>query len=192
MQLSFNSDVGRLLGMVAILMLSVGLVACGEGSKSSSANKSASAQTPDRDNDSDHNDDDNHILYYGHAPTAAEKGQIVALVTAYYAASAVEDGAKACKLLMPFVAESVVESIGHNAGLRGNSCSVVMSKLFKQHHALLSGESASLKLYTVRVNGGKALTVLSFSNLPEVRQLTERLDEKGEWRVLDLLDGILE
>jgi hypothetical protein len=151
MRLSSTGAARRLLGMVAILLLGVCLVACGQGSKSSGAGKGASVQTLDRDNDSDHNDDDNRVLDYGHAPSAGEKEQIMVVVTDYYAAAAAEDGAKACRLLMPFVAETVVESIGHSAGLQGSSCSVVMSKLFKQDHALRSGESASLKFYAVRV-----------------------------------------
>jgi hypothetical protein len=75
--------------------------------------------------------------------------------------------------------------------LRGKSCAVVLSKLFKQHHKLLGGESATLKVMTVRVEGDKALTVLSFANLPEVRQMTERREGSG-WKIVTLLDGIVE
>src|SRR5665648_8089 len=189
-----------LLGLLAIMLLSLGVAACGGSSKgtdsashtSSNATATASAPKKDRDDDGDNNDDDNQVLYYGHAPSAAEKQPIVELVTSYYAAAAAEDGAKACTLLLPFVAESVVENIGHSTGLQGKTCAVVMSKLFKLHHTILSGENATLKFYTVRVEGGKALTVLSVANLPEVRQLVERRDGSGAWKVLDLLDGILE
>jgi hypothetical protein len=189
-----------LLVLFTIALLSLGFAACGGTSKgtdsasssSSSATTNAGVSKKDRDDDGDNNDDDNQVLYYGHAPSAAERRPIVALVTSYYTAAAAEDGAKACALLMPFVAESVVEDIGHSPGLQGKTCAAVMSKLFRAHHALLSGESSTLKFYSVRAGDGKALTVLSVANLPEVRQLIERRDSSGAWRVLSLLDGIVE
>jgi len=70
---------------------------------------------------------------------------------------------------------------------------VVMSKLFKQKHRELAIKSATLKFYAVRINGDKALALFSFSELaPEVRQLVERRDSNGTWRVLMLLDDIIE
>ena len=181
-----------LLVLLAILLLGLGPAACGGSSTSHSTATVTAAVKKDRDDDNDNNDDDDKVIYYGHAPTPAERQPLVTLVTAYYAAQASENGATACRLLMPFVAESVVESVGHSPGLQGKTCAAVMSKLFKLHHTLLSGENASLKFYTVRVKGGKALTLLSFANLPEVRQLSEHRDSSGTWRVMDLLDGILE
>jgi hypothetical protein len=114
------------------------------------------------------------------------------LVSNYYAAAAAEDGAKACSLLMPFIAESAVEDLGRDSGTRGRTCAAVMSRLFKGRHAVVVGESASLKFYAVRASPRKAVTVLSFANLPEVRVLAERRDAGGAWRVLNLEDGILE
>ncbi len=175
--------------VILLLALGVGFSACGG---SSSHSRTARAVKMDRDDDSDNNDDDDSVIYFGHAPTTAEKQPLVALVTAYYAAQASENGTEACRLLMPFVAESVVEDIGHSPHLKGRNCAAVMSKLFTLHHKLLAGENSSLKFYTVRISGDHALTVLSFANLPEVRQLSERRDSNGTWRVLRLLDGIVE
>ena len=66
-----------------------------------------------------------------------------------------------------------------------------MSKLFKLHHKPLAAKNASLRVLAVRVEGQKALVVLGFPNIPEVRQITARR-VAGTWRLLDLLDGILE
>ena len=184
-----------LASLFAIALITVGVSACGSSDPappSPSRARATALPKSDRDNDKDKNDDDAHVLDYGRAPDASERQALVALVTGYYAAAATANGARACNLLMPFVAESVAEDLGHEAGLRGSSCAVVMSKLFRQQHTLLSGENATLKFYTVRVDGGRALTVLSFANLPEVRQLTERRDASGAWKVLNLLDRILE
>ena len=183
-----------LLVALVIALLSLGPIACGgsqdHGSNSSSA--AATVQKPDRDDDGDNNDDDNVVLGFGHAATGAESQPLIKLVTAYLAAAATSDGAKACTLLMPFVAESVVENLSHSPGLNGSTCAVVMSKLFKQHHSELADKNRTLKFYAIRVSPGKALTVLSFSVLPEVRQLAERRTSSGRWRMLTLLDGIIE
>lgn len=181
-----------LLALLALVLVGLAVAACGNSGNANRSSTKAVVLKRDRDDDGDNNDDDAQVLYYGSAPSPGERQAITSLVTGYYAAAAAEDGAKACTLLMPFVAESVVEDIGHSAGFRGKSCAVVMSKLFKSQHALIAGESASLKFYAVRVNGGKALTVLSFANLPEVRVLPERRDSSGAWKVLDLQDGIME
>ena len=174
-----------------MVLLCVGPVACGGSSSSGSHPASASAPARDRDNDADHNDDDAHVLYYGLPASAADKQALTTLIGHYYAAAAAANGAKACALLMPFIAESVAENYGHSPALRGKTCPVVMSKLFKQHQKVLVGENSTLKFVTVRVEGGKALAVLSFSTLPEVRQISARRDGSS-WKILQLLDGIIE
>ena len=179
-----------LLGLLVVALLGLGVTACGGSSKATTAS-SATSPKRDRDDDGDHNDDDAHVLEYGQAANTAERRALIALVTRYYAAAAAADGGKACTLLMPFIAESVAENYGHTSALRGKSCGVVMSKLFKLHHQVLVGENATLKFVTVRVEGGKSLMVLSFSTLPEVRQIAARRDG-STWRILQLLDGILE
>ena len=179
---------------LAIVLLSLGFTACGSGgSHDPSANTTAtqSLHRLDRDNDFDNNDDDAHVLDYGHAATGAERQALVALVTAYYAASAGADGAKACKLLMPFMAEGIAEELGHLPGLRGRSCATVMTKLFQRHRKLLQGENRTLKFLAIRVGEGHALSVLSFAVLPEVRQITAKWDGDS-WKILNLLDRILE
>ncbi|MGH2912055.1 MAG: hypothetical protein ACRDJ3_06220 [Solirubrobacteraceae bacterium] len=185
-----------LVALLTAALLALGVAACGSSNGASSASSAAATAAGssklDRDNDNDNNDDDNHVLYYGHEAAPTDRQAIIALLTHYYAAAATNDGAKACPLLMSYLAEAVVEEMGHIPKLRGKSCAVVMSKLFKPRHALLSGENASLKVLTVRVEGDRALTVLSFANLPEVRQMTERLDGNSGWKIVTLLDGILE
>jgi hypothetical protein len=180
-------------GLLAIVLLCVGPVACGSSSSGTAGGSHSSTSAParDRDNDADRNDDDAHVLYYGLAAGAADKQTLTTLIKQYYAASAAADGAKACTLLMPFIAESVAENYGHAPALHGKTCAVVMSKLFKQHQKVLSGENATLKFVAVRVEGNKALAVMSFSTLPEVRQISARRDG-ATWKILQLLDGIIE
>lgn len=205
-----------LLGGLAVVALCLGIVACGDSSKRPGATtdvaSNRSAQENDRDNDGDHNDDDGRVLFYGHAASAADRRGSVALVTSYFAAAAAADGAKACALLVPLLAESVVEEDGRSPALRGRTCAEVMSKLFRLHHRTLVEKRAALQVIAVRVEGNKGLAVLNFPGIREVRRLGEgsevlvapdsrgthevrQLGERrvdGTWKVLDLLDGIIE
>jgi hypothetical protein len=161
---------------------------------SDSASTTAGASSThgsDRDNDQDHNNDDENVLGYGHAANAADRRASVALVTRYFAAAAGGNGATACSLLMPFIAGSVVENYSHLRGLRGNTCAVVLSNLFRQRHWQFAAKSASLKVIAVRVEGDKALAVLDLPEIPEVRQMAERR-LGSRWRLLVLFDGSLE
>src|ERR1700722_12371876 len=182
-----------LLALLVAVLLCAGAYACGDSGQSES-HSATSANVPktDRDNDGDHNDDDGYVLDFGHAASAAESEPLKTLVTNYFAAAAAENGARACALMIPFMAESIVENLSHSPGLSGRSCAVVLSKHFAQQHSELVAKNSALKFYAVRIGPGKALTVLSFSILPEVRQLIERRDSNGEWRMLSALDGILE
>lgn len=150
-----------------------------------------STHNNDRDNDGDHNDDDGKVLYFGHPAAPADRRDSVALVTGYFSAAAAEDGARACTMLVPFIAESVPEDYGHTPGLEGHTCAAVLTKLFRVHHPELVMKQATLRIMTVRVEGDRALVVFDFPKIPEVRQITERR-VNGRWRLLDLLDGILE
>jgi hypothetical protein len=189
----------QLVGLLALVTLGLALAACGSSSGhvppglagSSATEPNFSTHHNDRDNDGDHNDDDGKVLFYGHAADASDQRASSTLVRSYFAAAAAENGAQACALLAPFVAESVPEEDGHSPQLRGKTCTVVMSKLFKLHHKPLAAKSASLQVIAVRVEDQKALVVLDFPNVPEVRQIAERRIA-GTWRLLDLLDGILE
>jgi hypothetical protein len=179
--------------------LAVAVTACGSSSGATdsralvtqaSSSHSPSAHHKDRDNDNDNNNDDSGVLDYGHAADAADRSSVSGLITLYFAAAAAENGATACSLLVPFVAESMVENYGHLPELHGDTCSKVLSKLFKLHHAELAPKQASLKVVGVRVEGNKALVLLYFQSIPEVRLIGVR--REGTWRVLGLLDGKLE
>ncbi len=189
-----------LLGMLAALALGLGLAACGDSGGSSVASTDAastsaapnfSTHNNDRDNDGDHNNDDEKVLYFGHAADAADQHYLVALVTRYFAAAAGERGAAVCHMLVPFIAEAVAEQDGRSPGLYGKTCAVVLSKLYKQHHSLQVQKHATLRIIGVRVEGDRALAILDFPSIPEVRQIAERR-VAGAWKLLDLQDGIIE
>lgn len=159
--------------------------------RSASADSNTPTHNNDRDNDRDHNHDDARALNYGHAADAAGRRVLATLVARYFAAAAAGDGGSACRLLVPLQAESVVEEDGRSPSLRGRTCAVVMSKLFKLHHRELAEKSAALRVIETRVKDDRGLAILYFSEIPEVREIGLRR-VGGKWKVLDLLDGILE
>lgn len=179
--------VAGLLAIIVLTPVSASLAACGGASSSASTHTTQR----DRDNDNDNNDDDAHILNYGSAPSAAESQELTSLVRRYYAAAAVENGAKACSMLYPLLAEMAAEEHAEASVHGSRTCARAMTELFKQRHTVLTGESATLKFYRVRVKGDKALTLVSFAAIPEVRQLLERR-VNGSWTIDALLDTILE
>ncbi len=145
----------------------------------------------DRDNDNDHNDDDWHVLDFGHVADRSDTQAISVLVKHYYAAAAAENGARACALLTPFVAESVVEEHEADPDVRGPSCAEVMRKIFTRYRRELTQKNLSLKIARIGVEGDRSLIALSFPEIPEVRQITARY-AAGRWTILRLLDDIIE
>jgi hypothetical protein len=150
-----------------------------------------SAHGKDRDNDTDHNDDDGKILDYGHPASRRDFRLSADLVRRYFAAAAGEQGARACSLLAPFVAEAVPEYSGRSSGPHGDSCPVALKKLFEHHHSELAMKNATLEVVGVRVEGRRGLVVLAFPTISEVREIVERRVGNG-WRLIDLLDELLE
>ena len=196
----------RSLPALVVVTLSVGVYACGGTSKGAGAtspvasNASATGGSTSTvaaggkdSNDLDHDtggDDDRVVFEYGHAPTQAEAQTITAFVKRYYAAAAAADGRKACPMIYSIVAEAATEEYGRApdpAALHGKTCAVVISKLFKEHHELRA-EVPTLNVTAVRVEGAKALVVMSFGTTPEPRIIA--LHREGHaWKVQDLLDG---
>jgi hypothetical protein len=193
-----NRTIRVLLSLLAGLALALGPAACGGAGKSTAPTANTAAHdanaTPnfsthnnDRDNDGDHNDDDEKVLYFGQAAGTADRRELIALVTRYFAAAATENGAAGCRMLVPFIAEGTAEQQGQ----AGSTCAFALSELFKQHHPLLAEKQATLRVIGVRVEGNRALAILDFPNIPEVRQIGERR-VGNTWKMLDLLDGIIE
>ncbi len=187
------------------MLLGFAVGACTSSSKGTSTRggSTAAAATPstvttatstppkkDRDDDLDNNDDDEYVLLFGHPAEAADNRAIATTIHRYFAAAAAEDGAKACSMLTPFVAEAVVEQDRHTA-LEGKTCASVMSKLFKLDHRELLDKSAHLKVMRIGIEGDRSRVALEFPEIPVIRQITMRR-QGGRWTVLDQLDHLIE
>jgi hypothetical protein len=133
---------------------------------------------------------DNGISTYGHEASAADRRTITALVKRYYKAAAEDDGATACSLIYSILAEAVPEDYGQPPGppaLRGKTCAVVMSKLFKRIPGQPSSVLSATEVTGVRVAGRRGFAQLHSSAMPTGEIAVER--ELGRWKIGSLTGG---
>lgn len=193
------------LASFVVVLLSVCTASCGSTSKDSTSHTSANTvarrsvattpsnaalrarqrKFPDEDSDSP-----SIVLDYGHAASPTVARAVTAIVKRYYTSAVADDGAAVCALIVPVLKTAIPEDYGQSPGptyLRGKTCAVVMSKLSKQRHQLLTGELATLTVTGVRVNGTQAYALLRFRTTPEPRYIPLQL-ESGVWKINALSD----
>jgi hypothetical protein len=143
------------------------------------------------DNGAYHDSDDGSVLTYGRAASPAETRAIAAIVMRYYAAAAVEDGAKACATMTKIDAATMVEDYGQGSAgpaylSTGKSCQAVMSLIFKHAHSKLTG---AVHVTGARVNGGEAYALLGSTTMPAGFIIVRR--EAGRWKIGTIIGGPL-
>ncbi len=206
----------RPLTLVGTTAVALAIAACGgagnDAGRSSNAPSAATGHKPtavptsstvpeprrdrdhDRDNPTDsYYDKDDDVLHYGRVATGSVRTTIASLVEHYLAAAAIADGTTACGFLYSLLAEAIPEDYGHAAGapaLHGDTCPVVMSKLFTQNRRILAGYLRSHNIRAVRVKGERGFALLDSgpSNPPTELQLRR---EGRAWRIHDTLPNIL-
>jgi hypothetical protein len=204
-----------LLATLVVVALGMGSLSCGGARDAATSTVAASSSTgrPDaraangfglRINDADDSDDmsrtntkgektdDREVDFYAHPAGPADKRAVTAFAKRFMAVAAREDGATACGLLLPSLAESLPSEFGKNKSglsyLRATTCPGVMSKLFKHFHQQFAAEFAGLKVTGVRVAGKTAFALLAFKGLHERRYMgVERYDHG--WRLEALRDS---
>ncbi len=202
-------------GMGALLVLGLlayGLCACGSSGEqtASSARASSDASIPaspaetakllrvDADQDNDYEagyDDTNNdsSLNFGHPANAADQRTIASLVERYYRVALAENGAKACSMIYSTLAEATPEDYGSFAGpayMRGNTCPVILTKLFVHFHAALAAELPKLTVLHVRLEEHHGKVILGFGKLPE-REIAVMREGPRQWKIATLLDSEL-
>jgi hypothetical protein len=199
----------RTLSWLGCALLALTVVACG-GARAGAGGSTAGASAPlasrtalpqietkaDPDEDSDkypkEQPDRDEVPYYrnepfGYPADAADTRGAAAVVRRYYADAARGDGAAACRLLYSPRAEAMAgEDVGPASGHRG-TCAGSLSRLFRQMHAHLSAEEATLRVGAVRVefNQGSVQLRLAHVKLPHYIEVHR---ERGRWKLAMLLD----
>jgi hypothetical protein len=189
-----------LLTLLASSLLAASVCACGSAKSTSSAPQASSGTSTSGDTSASTTsaakspaqqvDPAKAIVDYGHAANPADNQTITTLVRRYYTAAAADDGAKVCSLIYSIFEEAIAEDYGRPPGpasLRGKTCAVVMSKLFKQRHKQQVTDLARLQVTGVRLQGGKGYVLLSFGKTGPGRYLFVKR-EHSTWKINSLID----
>jgi hypothetical protein len=194
-----------LFSMVTASAIALSATACGDKSTGSAtgaragreATSAAKETPPTMDWEGDYDDpartyydrDDADVVYFGREVAAAERQAISALVTRYHAAAAHHDGATACRLLHPVLAEVVSEEYVEPRAHR-KTCASVLSAYFKRIHGEIQVEDAAVVIGSIRVGEGRGVVMLGYPGVKPRRDMPIKLD-KGVWKVNDVLDTTL-
>lgn len=204
----------RLSAFLITALLGFGANSCGDVNgkvtrSRSSANATAAAgslggattENTKRDRDKDRDDpaggyydeDDNAVLRFGRAASTTEDRMIRTVVRRYFVAAAATDGAKACRLIFSALAEAIPDIDGHSSlspALHGNTCAVVMSKLFKQSRSTLADDLANLRVTSTRVEGDRGFALLNLG--PSAPASVMRMHREGRaWKIGGRLPSVL-
>lgn len=138
-----------------------------------------------------HDKDDSATVGYGHQASVSVTTAVAAVVKSYYAAAVSGQGATACSLIAPGLAQSIPEDYARAPGpayLRGaKSCPIVMSLLFGRIHARLT---TSFVVTDVRLEGEQAIALLGSATMPASKISLQR--EHGVWWIDALIGTQLE
>lgn len=146
----------------------------GAGTAKSSASTVATAVAPGVPQN------DDYITSYGRKASGYEAEKITAEVERYYALLARRSGARACVMLSPSLAASVVEDYAVIPGLHGHTCGAVLAKVAGQ----AGHSSASLlatKVTGVRLRGNRGFVQLTAPRMPTGEIAIER--HSGVWSI---------
>lgn len=155
----------------------------------------ASSSVLDADGDHDgvsgrrYDADENGVVGFGSAADPQDATAVSALLRRYYSIAARGDGAIGCSLIYSVLAEAIVEDYGTSLGsraLKGDTCAVVMSKLFKQEHKELAKKAKTLRVNSVRVSGRRGIAILTFDGSTD-RYISVQ-HERNRWKLDALLD----
>lgn len=187
------------IALVAAILLSACVTACGAGSGSSEQRGSSGRPNAtvrgqgggDQDNDDAQpvDNDRQSVRTYGHEAPRVERLAVASLLKRYFAAAESHDGAAACMLLDPGVARSAPQSYGKlgPSYLHGAmTCAAVMRRLFEHYRRELSHKGRDLNVSSLRVEGTEGFAMLQFAGMPERQIVVER--RGGSWHVEMMLD----
>ncbi len=209
-----GSGMRRALASLGFVLLAMSTSACGSGgAHSATTSQQTSATAPpasatevtkllhvDADKDNDYEaaaDDTNNssvVTSAAKPADASDRRAITALIQTYYRLAMAEDGARACSLLYSTLAEATPEDYGSVGGLsymKGETCPVILSKMFEHLHPLLAVELPKLRVARVLLEEHHGKAILSFGpHLPERAILVTREGPRA-WKVASLFDGEL-
>jgi hypothetical protein len=142
----------------------------------------------DGDDDRGSNDDE-QVIDFGHAASAADQKAITILIKSFYAATGTANGSAICSLLYDVLAEVIPENYEQSPGLKGHTCSEVMGKVFASRRREMARDARKVKVTRVRVEGPKGIAMVYLGKHPEPYFLVHR--QGTEWKMQTISTTIL-
>lgn len=185
--------------LFAIVLLDSVLAGCGTGGDQANVTVQRSSTTTVADStaastgtSNQSGQDNRYLLTSGHVADMTDKREITALVKRYYVAAAADDGATACSLLSPSLAESAVRDYGNRARrryLHGNTCRAVLSRLFKHPPDVSAAELSTTRVIGVRLSNSRhGFALISSKGMPLGEVNVVRVG--NAWRVGVLIGSV--
>lgn len=205
-------NIGKALQLLIVVLLCLGLAACGVASRTTRSRSFAAPQKRNQptepsagyakwDGDPDGDDEGSRysagredarplLASYPQLPSESERQTIATTVKSYFAAAVAGDGARACTLLAPSIATGFTSGgAPHDRG-SGDGCTPSLDQLFEQEHRRLAADEPSTMTVTdVRLKGEAGMVFLGFRRAPETEILVSR--EDGAWKLDALVDSVL-
>jgi hypothetical protein len=186
--------VPRWMASAVLLAVALGAASCGGARAKSELASSAPHESrgpSDRDGDSLHHGyydpDDMPLVNYGHPASTVDRQEVEGLVARYYADAMAGKGRDGCSLLYSLFAESVVENHGEGPDTHdeGNTCTAVLSDVYKRNRKQIKTEGPKLRVVSVRVAGVRGYTLLDgglgYQSFMDLRK------ESGRWKLESVL-----
>lgn len=170
------------------------VVASGGTQSSSFAPKTISNgvdRDPDRRAGRRYDNDDTSVVYFGHEAGPAQRRPVGTAVEEYERAALSGNGATACSLTYSQFADAIAEDYGRPPGppaLRGNTCAVVLSKLFVQNHRQFVADLGKFRVVEVRIRGHEGIALLARAPASEPESYIRVQRERDTWKVSELFD----
>jgi hypothetical protein len=173
--------------MAGLICCCLTLGACGRAARDD-AGRTVPPRTVASKQTNPHQGLDDNPWRLGHLLRGAEARSAERLVERYYRDAATDDGADACRLLLPQLAASIVEDYGEGGGasyLHGHSCREVMAKVFRHVPGQPAAMLAAVRVTGVRAQGDAGFVLLRSPAMPH-GEVAVRRSGRG-WRLVALI-----
>jgi hypothetical protein len=168
----------RFPAAAAVVLLAVGLAACG-GKSGSTTSTSSLPTEPPNPNAGPVSGFQRNVQTLGKPAIGAERTQIAATVTGFYDAYADVDGAKACTVLTAKAQRDVVTGFGHAA--KGEGCGPALTSEMKKVPAQFRKLDRTVEVVGARVKGERGYAIFrSIAVLPSELPIRR---EGGAWKL---------
>jgi hypothetical protein len=124
---------------------------------------------------------DRSIQEYGSKAATGDAAAIAAVVKDYYAALAAADRSRACSLLAPRIAKTILSMLQRAPQLKGKGCEGVIAVILRTPTGRAKAAFDHVEVTGVRVKGDRAFALLRTGEMPHGEIPMVR--EAGTWKI---------